>query len=44
VKDALVYIEQQSGRHFDPRLVEILVRSADQVLAVGERFADQVAE
>jgi len=44
VKDALGYLEQQSGRHFDPRLVEILARSRDEVLAIGERFADQAVQ
>ena len=41
VKDALGYLDQQAGRHFDPRLVEMLSRSRDEVLAIGERFADQ---
>ena len=44
VVDALAYLEQQAGRHFDPRLVEILARSREEVLAIGERFADQLAQ
>jgi two-component system response regulator RpfG len=41
VADALVYMEQQAGQHFDPRLVEMLARNREDVLAIGERFADQ---
>jgi response regulator RpfG family c-di-GMP phosphodiesterase len=30
-----------AGRHFDPKLVEILAREREDVLSIGERFADQ---
>ena len=41
VKDALIYMEKQAGQHFDPRLVEFLARNRDEVVSIGERFADQ---
>src|SRR6266480_4232827 len=44
VEEALVYMVEHAGRHFDPQLVEILSRNRDEVLSIGERFADQVAQ
>jgi two-component system response regulator RpfG len=41
VPDAIEYMRQQAGRHFDPRVVDILTSCRDEVLAIGERFGDQ---
>jgi len=41
VEDALIYMEKQAGKHFDPRLVEFLARNREEVTSIGERFADQ---
>jgi HD-GYP domain-containing protein (c-di-GMP phosphodiesterase class II) len=41
VPDAIEYMRQQAGKHFDPRVVDILTASRDEVLAIGERFGDQ---
>jgi two-component system, response regulator RpfG len=43
VSDAVEYMRQQSGKHFDPRVVDILTGCRDEVLAIGERFGDQPA-
>jgi len=43
VADAVEYMRQQAGRHFDPRLVDILVHNREEIVAIGERFADQSA-
>src|SRR2546429_307804 len=44
VEEALVYMVEHAGRHFDPQLVEILSRNRDEVLSIGERFADRLAQ
>jgi len=38
--EALAYMEKQASLHFDPRLVEILFRNRDEIVSIGERFAD----
>lgn len=40
VEQALAYIREQSGRHFDPRLVELLDKELDKILAVKEQWAE----
>jgi response regulator RpfG family c-di-GMP phosphodiesterase len=35
---------ENAGKHFDPQLVEILTRNREEVLSIGERFADQLAK
>jgi two-component system response regulator RpfG len=37
---ALEYVREQGGRHFDPGLVEVLFAVHDEVVAIGEKFAD----
>jgi two-component system, response regulator RpfG len=44
VGDSLEYMQQQSGRHFDPRLVDILARNREEVISIGEHFADHTAQ
>lgn len=33
---ALTYIKEQSGKHFDPQLVEIFIEHIDEFVAIGE--------
>jgi len=40
VEAALDYVNEQRGRHFDPRLVDAFLGILPQVLAVRERFAE----
>jgi two-component system response regulator RpfG len=44
VEEAFVYMEENAGKHFDPQLVEILARNREEVVSIGERFADQLAQ
>jgi HD-GYP domain-containing protein (c-di-GMP phosphodiesterase class II) len=44
VEEALAYMGDHAGQHFDPKLVEILSREREEVLSIGERFADQLAD
>jgi response regulator RpfG family c-di-GMP phosphodiesterase len=44
VEEALVYMEANAGKHFDPQLVEILARNREEVVSIGERFADRLAQ
>ncbi len=38
---AFAWMREQSGRHFDPELLEVLLRSRAEVLDIAARFADQ---
>lgn len=40
VEDALAYIRQQAGRHFDPRAVELLEQELPAILDIKERWAE----
>ncbi|MFP5505656.1 MAG: HD-GYP domain-containing protein [Gammaproteobacteria bacterium] len=40
VEAAVAYLEDNSGRHFDPDLVEVFVRELPGILAIRERFAE----
>ena len=44
VAEALVYMEEHAGRHFEAQLVEIMARNREEVLSIGERFADRLAQ
>ena len=41
---AFAWMREQSGRHFDPELVEVLVRSRTEVLAIAAQLADTGAD
>jgi two-component system response regulator RpfG len=41
VSEALGFVESQKSRHFDARLVDILLDNRDEVVAIGEKFADR---
>ena len=40
---AFAWMREQSGRHFDPELVAVLLRSRAEVLAIAARFRDSDA-
>ena len=40
---AFAWMREQSGRHFDPELVQVLLRSRAEVLAIAARFRDNDA-
>jgi two-component system, response regulator RpfG len=40
VNEALAYLTQQRGEHFDPRCVDAFMKQLDKVLAVRDRFQD----
>jgi putative two-component system response regulator len=42
VDDAVAYVRDNSGRHFDPELVEHFLAALPEILAIGERFAEPV--
>ncbi len=41
VEEALALLRRESGRHFDPRLVELFMTCLPQVLEIKERWAEQ---
>jgi len=41
---AFAWMREQSGRHFDPELLEALIKSRTEVLAIAGRFADHGAD
>ena len=40
IEDALAYLHDNRGKHFDPALVEVFVRELPGILAIRERFAE----
>ena len=40
---AFAWRREQAGRHFDPELLEVLIRSRVEVLAIAAQFSDQGA-
>ncbi len=40
---AYVWMREQSGRHFDPELLEVLWQSREEAVAIAARFADSRA-
>lgn len=42
--EVLDYIETQSGKHFDPRLVRLLMNNLQQFLEIKRRFSDSYSE
>ncbi|WP_277869776.1 HD domain-containing phosphohydrolase, partial [Vibrio sp. 10N.261.52.A1] len=41
VDEALALFEEQKGKHFDPRIVELLFENLPKILAIKERFKDE---
>lgn len=42
VEEAIGFLREQSGRHFDPRLVELFIGQLPAVLEIKERWAEQL--
>lgn len=40
-EDAFAWMQEQSGRHFDPELLEIMLASRDAIVEIGKQFADR---
>ena len=40
MQKALDYIQQESGRHFQPDLVELFVKNLDKVAEIQEKYPD----
>ena len=40
IEDAVAYLQDNRGRHFDPALVEVFMRELPGILAIRERFAE----
>ncbi len=40
VEKAVALISEESGRHFDPSLVEIFVENIDEIIEIKERYVD----
>lgn len=40
VEDTMHFIKQQSGKHFDPKLVELLFENLDRVLEIQREYSD----
>lgn len=43
VEEAVAFLREQSGRHFDPRLVELFIGCLPEILQIKERWAEQGA-
>jgi putative two-component system response regulator len=39
-EDALSFLHEQSGAHFDPRLIQLFTHQIDQIRAIQEEFGD----
>ncbi len=42
LNEAIAYIREQRGKHFDPRLVEVFLEQLPAVLEVKERWAEKI--
>jgi len=42
VENMVMLIKEQSGKHFDPELVDLFIDNLDEFLAIRDRFSDQV--
>lgn len=40
----LLHIKEQSGKHFDPVLVELFLDSMDEILAIRDEYEDEILE
>lgn len=41
VEDAVAFIEEQTGKHFDPNLVPVFIQQLPYILEIKERFKEQ---
>ncbi len=42
LEDVMAWIKKESGRHFEPRLVDILFENQDEFLAIGEQYSQNI--
>lgn len=42
--EAFAYVRSERGRHFDPGCVDVLLRHADEVLAIEREYADEARD
>lgn len=42
VEEAIQYLKEKSGTHFDPKLVNLFIKSLSEVLPIKEKFAETV--
>jgi response regulator RpfG family c-di-GMP phosphodiesterase len=42
IKEILEYFKAESGKHFDPKLVDLLIENLDKVIEIRDRFRDTV--
>lgn len=40
IEKAYNLLEEEKGKHFDPKLVELFVEAKDEVLAINEKYQD----
>lgn len=43
VEEAVDFIKENSGKHFDPRLVDLFIDSLDQIIEVRDKYAEPEA-
>ena len=41
LNDILAYFQEERGKHFDPKLVDILLDNLDEFLRVKEEYSDE---
>ena len=41
LEDVLKFLKKESGRHFDPKLVTLLLKNLDEILLVKDRYQDR---
>ncbi len=44
IEDTLEYFRQERGKHFDPKLVDILFDNLDEFIEIKEKFSDESAK
>ncbi|WP_022653628.1 hypothetical protein [Aquaspirillum serpens] len=44
IEDAVNFLKEQSGKHFDPNLVAHFLAILPEVLAIRQRYADEDSE
>jgi len=44
IEKVLTFLKEQKGKHFDPKLVELLLENLDQFLAIKEKYSTEAFE